>query len=119
MNGEIKSWLLGISDHDAGVTHELHHLILILCDELQEKRRKMYTMENTTHTVSFHLRRDYEAPYLELHNEVLSHFFEQHGCWFVLTEQHQLQIQIPLQQQAFGHQAHPHHTTQGACGLLC
>lgn len=53
-----------------------------------------------------------EWTHLELHSQVVCHVLQQGDGGFVLTQKHQLQVQVPLQQQALGHQAHPHHPTQ-------
>lgn len=59
-----------------------------------------------------------EWTHLELHSQVVCHVLQQGDGGFVLTQKHQLQVQVPLQQQALGHQAYPHHPTQGPCGLF-
>lgn len=58
------------------------------------------------------------SSHLELRNKVFRHFLQQINGRLVLTEEHQLQIQVPLQKQALGNQAHPHYATQRACGLI-
>ena len=56
--------------------------------------------------------------HLELCNKIFRHFLQQTDGRFVLTKEHQLQVQITLQEQALGNQAHPHYATQRAGGLI-
>lgn len=56
--------------------------------------------------------------HLELQNEVIRDLLEQRAGRLFLTEKHQLKVEVPLQQQALGNQADPHHTPQRACGLV-
>ena len=49
----------------------------------------------------------------ELDGQVVSHLVQKGGCGLLLTEQNQLQIQVPLEQKTLGYQADPHHAPQG------
>lgn len=56
--------------------------------------------------------------YLELQNEVIGNFLQQRAGRLFLAKKHQLKVEVPLQQQALGNQAHPHHAPQRARGLV-
>jgi len=58
------------------------------------------------------------ASHLELHCQVVGHLPQEPGGGLVFAEQHQLQVEVPLQQEALGHQPHPHDAPQGARGLV-
>lgn len=56
--------------------------------------------------------------HLELCHQIFRHFLQQTDGWFLLAKEHQLQVQVPFQQQPFSHQTHPHHAPQRPCGLI-
>lgn len=54
----------------------------------------------------------------ELDGQVVSHFVQEGSCGFLLTQQHQLQVQVPLEQEALCHKANAHYTPQGSGHML-